>query len=80
MIRKNQLTIDYHQKFGDEQGDRLLKDLRRVSHFDAPLTSGNPITLAIKVGEANIIKHIYKKLKKDPNAPERSTAINRTGE
>jgi len=56
-----------------------LKDLRKLCVlFDRPVTGGDPTSLAIRIGEANVIKHIYKMLGKDPNAPEKSTAINIT--
>ena len=81
MIRKRQLILDYQQKFGDEQGDRILKDLRKICvMFDRPVKGGDPIALAIMIGESNVIKHIYRMLGKDPNAPIQSTAINLTSE
>ena len=80
-MRKRQLIIDYQQKFGDEQGQRILKDLRKLCvMFDRPVTSGDPTSLAIRIGEANVIKHIYRMLGKDPNAPTQSTAINITSD
>ncbi|MEK0324883.1 MAG: hypothetical protein QQN63_04185 [Nitrosopumilus sp.] len=79
-LRGRQLIIDYHQRLGDEVGDRIMKDLRKSAHFDAPLTSGNPTTLALEAGAANIIKHIYKMLRKDPNALTEKTAISITSE
>ena len=80
-MRKRQLIIDYQQKFGDEQGQRILKDLRKLCvMFDRPVTSGDPTSLAIRIGEANVIKHIYRMLGKDPNAPAQSTAINITSD
>ena len=79
MLRKRQLIIDYQNLFRSPEGERVLQDLRKLCvAFDSPITSTDPITLAIKTGEANVIKHIYKRMKQDPNAvsAQQSKAIN----
>ena len=82
MLRKRSLIIAYHNVFNSPEGKRVLQDLRRhCVAFDSPVTSDNPITLAIAAGEANVIKHIFKRLKQDPNGPEQqSIAINITSD
>lgn len=77
MIRKRQLIIDYHQTFKSPEGIRVLQDLRKLCvAFDNPITSTDSITLAIKTGEANVLKHIYKRMQQDPNADTNTKARN----
>ncbi len=83
MMRKKQLIIDYQQKFGDEQGKRVLQDLRKFcTAFDNPITCNDPTALAIEVGKANVMKHIFRRLRLDPNDAEAlpTKAINITSD
>ena len=82
MLRKKQLIIDYQQKFGDEQGSRVLKDLEKhCTLFRKGLSPGTGIdvnAVLVMEGQSNVIKHIYNMMQKDPNQPAPSTAINIT--
>ena len=82
MLRKKQLIIDYQQKFGDEQGIRVLKDLEKhCTLFRKGISPGAGIdvnAVLVMEGQANVIKHIYNMMQKDPNQSSPSTAINIT--
>ena len=69
MRQRKQIVIDYHQKFGDEQGGRVLANLRkRFPWLDRPTVSVGQDVNAILIaqGEANVLKHIYRMMRVDP--------------
>ena len=84
MLRKRQLIIDYQNTFGSPEGARVLQDLRKLCvAFDRPVSCNDPIKMARLMGEANVVKHIYMRLRQDPNAESgqqvtKSKAINIT--
>ena len=62
MSRKKQIIIDYQQKFGDEQGRRILQDLEKhCTLFRKGLTPSADIdvnAVLVMEGQSNVIKHI----------------------
>jgi hypothetical protein len=79
-----QLLIDYRNCFESPGGKRVLADLRKKCPLltDA-LNVSNGIDIhkvLIREGEANVLKHIYKMLGRDPNEEAVSHARNKTGE
>ena len=80
MIRRRKVVIDYHQKFGDEQGGRILADLRkRCVLFDGGVDVGKGVDvnrLLVMEGEANVLKYIYRMLGTDPNKVRQEAARN----
>jgi len=81
MIRnRRKVTIDYQQKFGDEQGSRILKDLERL----CPLLRGgidigkgvDSNRLLVMEGRSDVIKYIYRMMRKDPNEVTQKQATN----
>ncbi|MCP5006523.1 MAG: hypothetical protein GY941_21675 [Planctomycetes bacterium] len=72
MVRRNKsIVVDYHQKFGDEQGARILADLQKQCPL---MTGGIDISKGIdqnKVlvleGRSDILKYINRMMGKDPN-------------
>jgi len=84
--KQKQITIDYRQKFGDEQGERVLRDLeKRCLLFRGGINTAKAIdvnTLLVMEGEANVIKYIYKMLSRDPleDRPDKAINITSAGE
>ena len=80
MIRNRQLLLDYKVTFESPEGQRVLQDLRKLCiAFDRPVVCDDPIVLSRLMGEANVVKHIFQKLHKDPNElTETPKAINIT--
>ena len=84
MLNKKKLIVDYQQKFGDEQGARILADLeRRCQMFRHGIDTSkgiDPNKILVLEGEANILKYIYRMMKRNPNEVVQSTALNITSD
>lgn len=67
-----QLIIDYQKTFNSEEGKRVLTDLRRRCPFltdSIAVTSGiDTNKLVYNEGQRSVLLHIYKMLRRDPNA------------
>ena len=78
---ERQTIIDYHQKFGDEQGKRILEDLERrcvlVRHGIRHEHGVDVNRLLIMEGEADIFKYIKSMLEKDPDKKRQKKATNK---
>lgn len=81
-MRKKQIVIDFQQKFGDEQGARVLADLeRRCVLFREGINYTKGVdtnALLVMEGEANVLKYIYKMLNRNPNEVVQTHALNIT--
>jgi len=79
-LRKRKITIDYHQKFGDEQGKRILADLAK----QCPLLTGgidiskgiDPNKVLVLEGRSDLLKYIHRMLGTDPNVERQEVARN----
>jgi len=74
-MRNKKLILAYQRTFESPEGQQVLADLRKLCvAFDRPVTCNDPVTMARVIGEANVVKHIYQRLKQDPNAVSSRTA------
>ena len=82
MSRKRQLIIDYQQKFGDEQGERILKDLERLCPLfrnGVDIARGADVNkILVLEGRGDVLKYIYRMMQRDPNAVPQTHALNIT--
>ena len=70
-LRNRKLILAYQRTFEGSEGQQVLADLRKLCvAFDRPVTCDDPLTMARLMGEANVVKHIFMRLKQDPNAVE----------
>ena len=68
-MRNKKLILAYQRTFESPEGQQVLADLRKLCiAFDRPVTCSDPLALSRMIGEANVVKHIYMRLKQDPNA------------
>ena len=68
-MRNRKLILAYQRTFESPEGQQVLADLRKLCvAFDRPVTCNDTLTMARLMGEANVVKHIYSRLKQDPNA------------
>ena len=83
--KRKQLAIDYQRTFESPEGKRVLADLRKSC---PTLTAGISVARGLDVnmllvleGQNNVLKHIYKMLRRDPNEEPPSHVLNEmTGE
>jgi hypothetical protein len=55
---KKQLMTDYHQVFQGDAGERVLKDICRLSGLFSELESNDPIEVARAMGKQDLAKSI----------------------
>ena len=68
-LRNRKLILAYQRTFEGPDGELVKNDLRKLCiAFDRPVTCSDPLTMARLMGEANVLKHIFMRLKQDPNA------------
>jgi len=68
-MRNRKLILAYQRTFESPEGQQVLADLKKLCvAFDRPVTCNDALTMARLMGEANVVKHIYARLKQDPNA------------
>jgi len=80
MLRKRQTVIAYQRVFESPDGRVVLDDLKK----HCPLLTDNPNMsngldvnkLLVQTGEANVLKYIYRMLKRDPNEERPAAALN----
>jgi len=81
ILRNRQLLIDYKVVFDSPEGKRVLADLRKRCPMltDGISTTGgiDPNKVLVLEGQNNVLKHIYKMLRRDPNAEAPEQAVNR---
>ena len=81
ILRNRQLLIDYKVVFESPEGKRVLADLRKRCPMltDGISTTGgiDPNKVLVLEGQNNVLKHIYKMLRRDPNAEAPEQAVNR---
>ena len=77
-----QLILDYKEVFESFAGERVLADLRKLSHLmiNAPCKDNlgrlDPWMEIRKDGQKSVLVHIYKMLNKDPNEEKQERTIN----
>jgi hypothetical protein len=76
------LVRDYQLTFETPEGQRVLNDLRRFCPtFMNPIGTGKGVDvniLLVQEGQNNVLKHIYRQMRKDPNLERPAKAVNRT--
>lgn len=81
ILRNRQLLIDYKNVFESPEGKRVLEDLRkRCPLLTEPISTAggiDPNKVLVLEGQNNVLKHIYKMLRRDPNAEPPEQAVNR---
>jgi hypothetical protein len=65
-------VVDYKRTFASEQGKRVLHDLI-ATHFvmNATYTKGDPMGMAFKEGQRQVVLRIMTMMKMDPEEVER---------
>jgi len=83
-LSKQQIIRDYKRVFATPEGQRVLADLvRKAPLMREGLKTADGIDvnrLLVLEGEANVVKHIYTMLRRDPNAEMPDRAINDLGD
>ena len=83
-LGSQQIIRDYNRVFATPEGQRVLANLARRATLlrdGIKTTDGVDVNkLLVLEGEANVVKHIYTMLRRDPNAETPSKAINDLGD
>lgn len=76
MRNKKKLVQAYQLTFMSPEGQTVLKDLRRLSGFDRSIPCKDQLEMARMIGEANVIRYIFKVLNTDPNEVRPQATLN----
>ena len=83
-LSKQRLLRDYKRTFATPEGQRVLDDLvckATLMKEGLKTSAGIDVNkLLVLEGEANVVKHIYTMLRRDPNEETPDRAINDLGD